>query len=275
LELASESLAAIPCVRILCNTEVAAADVKTVRMATGARRKELEEGLLRLAWNAGHFTHLVEVHGHPAQQRLKVLYELLMASGQDGRLLEIRLVPDPEFGFVHGTGGVIEGDWGKTAFIGSANDSARAWTKNYELVWEDDEPDSLAWLQEEFDALWAKGFSLSEFIVKQIGRLSQRTVIEHVGPWREKPTREPLLAEVPTATELFGFWEHQKYFINLAFQEHLKYRNLAQRGARFLLCDGVGLGKTLQLGAIAKLIGTLDDQPILIMAPKPLLAQWQ
>jgi hypothetical protein len=175
-------------------------------MATGARRKELEEGLPRLAWNAGHFTHLVEVHGHPAQHRLKVLYELLMASGQDGRLVEIRLVPDPEFGFVHGKG-VIEGDWGKIAFIGSANDSARAWIKSYELVWEDDELDSLTWLQEEFDALWAKGFSLSEFIVKQIGRLSQRTVIEHVGPWREKPTPEPLLAEVPTATELFGFWE--------------------------------------------------------------------
>lgn len=275
LELASESLAAIPRVRILCNTDVAAADVKTVRMATGARRKELEESLLRLAWNAGHFTHLVDVHGHPAQQRLEVLHELLMASGHDGRLFEIRLVPDAEFGFVHGKGGVIEGAWGKTAFIGSANDSARAWTRNYELVWEDDEPDSLIWLQEEFDALWAKGFSLSEFIVKQIGRLSQRTVIEHVGPWREQPTPEPLLAEVPTATELFGFWEHQKYFINLAFQEHLKYRSLAQRGARFLLCDGVGLGKTLQLGAIAKLIGTLEDQPILIMAPKPLLAQWQ
>lgn len=133
----------------------------------------------------------------------------------------------------------------------------------------------MAWLQEEFDALWAKAFPLSEFIVKQIGRLSQRTVIEHVGPWKEKPTPEPLLAEVPTATELFGFWDHQKYFINLAFQEHLKYRDDPQRGARFLLCDGVGLGKTLQLGAVAKLIGTLDALPMLIMAPKPLLEQWQ
>jgi superfamily II DNA or RNA helicase len=275
LELASESLAHIPHIRIVCNTEVSAEDVKTVRMATGARRKELEEGLLRLAWNAGHFPHLVEVHGGAAQQRLKVLHDLLMASGKDGRLFEIRLVPDAEFGFVHGKGGVFEGSWGRTSFIGSANDSSRAWTKNYELVWEDDDPASVDWLQEEFDALWAKSFPLSEFIVKQIGRLSQRTVIEHVGPWKEKPTLEPLLAEVPTATELFGFWDNQKYFINLAFQEHLKYRNIAQRGARFLLCDGVGLGKTLQLGAIAKLIGTLDDLPILIMAPKPLLEQWQ
>ena len=118
--------------------------------------------------------------------------------------------------------------------VGSANDSANAWTKNYELVWEDDDPESVAWLQEEFDALWAKGFCLSEFIIKQLGRLGQRTVIEHVGAWKRNPKPEPVLAEVPTATELFGFWDHQKYFINLGFGEHLKYKDDPDRGARFL-----------------------------------------
>ena len=53
LELAGEELTAISEVRIICNTEVSPEDVKTVRMATGPRRKELEEGLLRLAWNSG------------------------------------------------------------------------------------------------------------------------------------------------------------------------------------------------------------------------------
>lgn len=275
LELAATELADIPQVRIVCNTEVSAEDVKTVRMATGGRRKELEETLLRLAWNAGQFTHLVDVHGSEAQGKLKILYELLTSSGKDGRLFEIRIVPDSEFGFVHGKGGVIEGTVGITSFIGSANDSSRAWTKNYELVWEDDDPESVTWVQQEFEALWEKGFPLSEFIVKQIGRLSQRTVLEHIGPWKEKPKPDQLLAEVPTSTELFGFWDHQKYFISLAFNEHLKYRSDRQRGARFLLCDGVGLGKTLQLGALAKLIGTLDSLPILIIAPKPIMVQWQ
>ena len=105
--------------------------------------------------------------------------------------------------------------------------------------------------------------------------MGQRTVIEHVGAWKENPKPEPVLAEVPTATELFGFWDHQKYFINLGFSEHLKYKDDPDRGARFLLGDGVGLGKTLQLGAIAKLIGTLDPLPILIMVPKTLTTQWQ
>ena len=275
LELAALELTDIPVVRIVCNTEVNAADVKTVRMAAGGRRRELEESLLRLAWNAGNFLHLVDVYGDKAQKRLEILARLLSASGRNERLFEIRIVPDCEFGFVHGKGGVIEGPRGKTSFIGSANDSSKAWTRNYELVWEDDSPESIDWMQEEFDALWDKGFPLSEFIVKQIGRLSRRTVLEHIGAWKEKPTPEPMLAEVPTATELFGFWDHQKYFINLAFNEHLKFRDVSGRGARFLLCDGVGLGKTLQLGALAKLIGTLDPLPILILAPKPLLTQWQ
>ena len=129
LELVSESPADISRIRIVCNTAVSAENVKTVRMATGARRKELAEGLLRLAWNAGHFPHLVDVHGIPAQTRLNVLHNLLMASGKAGRLFEIRLMPDSEFGFVRGKDGIIEGPGvpqGKTSFLGSANDSARA-----------------------------------------------------------------------------------------------------------------------------------------------------
>jgi phosphatidylserine/phosphatidylglycerophosphate/cardiolipin synthase-like enzyme len=137
LELANEELAAIPRVRIVCNTEVNPDDLRTVRMAAGGRRKELENELLRVIWNSGHFTHQVDVHGELAQNRFRVLHDLLVASGQDGRMFEIRVVPDSEFGFVHGKGGVIEGTAGATSFIGSANDSANAWMKNYELVWED------------------------------------------------------------------------------------------------------------------------------------------
>lgn len=275
LNLASKELSTIPEVRIVCNTDISAEDVKIVRMATGARREELERNLLRLVWNEGDFPRLVDVHGKPAKERFQILYELLTASGKAGRVFEIRIVPDSEFGFVHGKGGIIQANWGETAFIGSANDSASAWSRNYELVWEDDSQESIDWLKEEFDALWEKGFPLSEFMVKQIGRLSRRTLLEHIGEWKKTPEPEPLLAEVPTVTELFGFWDHQKYFINLAFKEHLKYKADSKRGARFLLGDGVGLGKTLQLGATAKLIGTLDQWPIVIFAPKPLLPQWQ
>lgn len=276
LGLAAQELKAIKKVRIVCNTEVNPADVHAIRQAAGPRREELEEALLRMVWNDGRFPHLVDVYGEKAKERLRILQELVAGDTANGRTFEIRIVPDCEFGFIHGKAGVMRYANGlATSFIGSANDSERAWSANYELVWEDDTDESVQWVQEEFDALWGRGFPVSEFIVKQIGRLGQRTIIEHVADWKKKPEVGPILGEVPTCTELFGFWDHQKYFIKKAFDEHRRYASLTGRGARYLLADGVGLGKTLQLGGLAKLIGTLDDDPILIVAPKAVVSQWQ
>jgi hypothetical protein len=276
LGLAAQEFNGIKRIRIVCNTEVNPADVHAIRQATGQRRGELEEALLRMVWNEGRFPHLVDVYGEQAKERLRVLQDLIIGDSATGRTFDIRIVPDCEFGFVHGKAGVMRyADGSATSFIGSANDTERAWSKNYELVWEDETADSVKWVQEEFEALWERGFPISEFIVKQIGRLGQRTIIEHVGDWKKKPDVGPVLAEVPTCTELFGFWDHQKYFIKKAFDEHRRYASLPGRGARYLLADGVGLGKTLQMGGIAKLIGTLDDDPVLIIAPKAVVSQWQ
>ncbi len=276
LGLAAQEFKSIKQVRIVCNTEVNPADVHAIRQVTGPRRAELEEALLRMVWNEGRFPHLVDVYGEQAKERLRVLQDLIAGDPATGRSFDIRIVPDCEFGFVHGKAGVIRYADGKaTSFIGSANDTERAWSRNYELVWEEDSTESIQWVQDEFDALWERGFHISEFIVKQIGRLGQRTIIEHVGDWKKKPDVGPVLAEVPTCTELFGFWDHQKYFIKKAFDEHRRYAGLPGRGARYLLADGVGLGKTLQMGGLAKLIGTLDDDPVLIVAPKAVVSQWQ
>lgn len=276
LELAAEEFKAIQKVRIVCNTDVNPADVHAVRQATGPRQGELQDAMLRMVWNSGNFPHLVDVYGEKAKERLRILQELVRGDPASGRSFEIRIVPDCEFGFVHGKAGVFRyPDGPATCFMGSANDSQRAWKENYELVWEDDDPESIQWVQDEFEALWEKGFPIGEFIVKQIGRLGTRTVIEHVGAWQKKPEIAAVLAEVPTCTELFGFWDHQKYFIKKAFDEHRLYTGQPGRGARYLLADGVGLGKTLQLGGLAKLIGTLDKEPILIIVPKAVASQWQ
>ena len=276
LALAAEEFKAIPKVRIVCNTDVNPADVHAVRQAAGPRQKELQDAMLRMVWNNGNFPHMVDVYGEKAKERLRLLQDLVKGDPKTGRSFEIRIVPDSEFGFIHGKAGVLRYPDGRaTSFMGSANDSQRAWMANYELVWEDDDPDSIDWVQEEFDALWKRGFPISEFIVKQLGRLGERTVIEHVGSWQENPVIAAVLAEVPTCTELFGFWDHQKYFIKKAFDEHRLYEGIPGRGARYLLADGVGLGKTLQLGGLAKLIGTLEKQPVLIVAPKAVVNQWQ
>ncbi len=275
LEIAQSQLKRIPYVRIVCNADVNPADVDAARHAHEARRKDIQDAILRQAWNEAGMTELVDTYGRRVQDRLAILYNLITSAREQNHLFAIRVVPDPEFGFLHGKGGVIESPTGTIAFVGSANETAEGWTKNYELVWADTSSESVQWMKNEFEALWEKGFPLSEFVVKQIDRLSRRRVVERVEDWRQERKVDSALVEVPANTELFGFWEHQKYFIDLAYRFYERYRGRRQRGARFLLADGVGLGKTLQLGAIAKLIALQEDLPILVIVPKPLVTQWQ
>ena len=87
----------------------------------------------------------------------------------------MKVIPDAHFGLIHGKAGVITlADGRQTAFLGSVNESLTAWRLNYELLWEDDDPDAVAWVQEEFDALWHSPFAvdLAEAVVQDIGRLA-------------------------------------------------------------------------------------------------------
>ena len=203
--------------------------------------------------------------------------DLVIPDAATGRTFEIRIVPDCEFGFIHGKAGVIRYPGGRaTSFIGSANDSETGLVGQLRTgLGRRHSSRASNGCRTNLMPSGIVASPISEFIVKQIGRLGQRTIIEHVGNWKKKPEIGPVLAEVPTCTELFGFWEHQKYFIKKAFDEHRRYAGLPGRGARYLLADGVGLGKTLQMGGLAKLIGTLDDDPVFIVAPKAVVSQWQ
>jgi hypothetical protein len=100
--------------------------------------------------NAGNFPHLVDVYGEQAKARLRLLQDVVRDDPTSGRSFQIRIVPDSEFGFIHGKGGVLRSSDGRdTSFIGTANDSHNAWAANYELVWEDDDPSGIQWVQEE------------------------------------------------------------------------------------------------------------------------------
>jgi hypothetical protein len=57
--------------------------------------------------------------------------------------------------------------------------------------------------------------------------------------------------------------EHQKYFVDLAYKAHKK-----GLGARFVLADMVGLGKTIQLALSAMMMALEGDKPILIICSK-------
>lgn len=256
LEVAGENLDQIDeTVRMVCNSQLDAMDVKTAQAAVGAMRKE---------WCATE----PEKMGDRSRSRFQKLYDYLK-SGK----LEVRVLPDTAFGLIHGKAGVITlADGTKTAFMGSANESKSGWRLNYELIWEDDSPEAVQWVQEEFDALWRHqdSRSLSAFIIEDIGRIAHREVISSIEEWEEDPEPASAIIESPVYRRELGLWDHQKYFVKRAFDAHQ-----TPHGARFLLADMVGLGKTLQLAASAMLMALLGDGPVLILAPKTLLWQWQ
>jgi superfamily II DNA or RNA helicase len=195
--------------------------------------------------------------------------------------LEVRVLPDSHFGLIHGKAGVITlADGTKTSFLGSVNESMAAWTMNYELMWEDPSPEAVAWVQEELDALWSHhaAVPLADFVLADIERLSNRSMVDTIEAWRQGPEVIPqdpkpaaVFVESPVYRRQAGLWEHQKYFVKLAFDAHLHNPG----GARFVLADQVGLGKTVQLAMAAELMALSGDKPVLILAPKSLVWQWQ
>lgn len=256
LEVAGEAIEAVQGkVRVICNSGLAPSDVAVAKLG------------MRQEWND---FKPEEVYATPgAMARLKRLYELLN-SGK----LEVRVLPDEIYGLMHGKAGVITyADGSKTSFLGSINETKSAFTTNYEMVWEDDDPESVAWVQAEFDFFWSNphAIALSDYVIDDVKRISERRCIP-LKDWRESDdeTIPAVAAEEPIYRNEFGLWAHQKYFVARAFTEH-KQRG----GARLLLADQVGLGKTVQLAMSAKLIALYDDKPVLIIVPKTLLFQWQ
>lgn len=258
LEVAGEAIEKVSGkVRVVCNSDLEPIDVETAKAAQQAMRQ---------SWCASEPEKLAA--NTAGRARFGRLFDLL-ASGK----LEVRVLPDEAFGLVHGKAGVIRyADERAISFLGSVNESLSAWRLNYELMWEDDSPEAVAWVQAEFDALWNHPMAvpLADFIVQDVKRLADRQVTK-LEDWRADAQASAASAAVesPVYRQEFGLWAHQKYFVKLAFDAH-------RRGtARFVLADQVGLGKTVQLALAALLMALTGSKPVLILVPKPLMKQWQ
>jgi len=256
LEVAGEQLESLDGkIRVVCNSEIDQRDVTTAKAAQQAIRK---------SWCGG----VPEKLGVGSKDRFGRLFELLV-SGK----MEVRVLPDKTFGLIHGKAGVIGYEDGrKTSFMGSTNESITAWKLNYELVWEDDSEEAIQWVEEEFEALWEHpdAIPLSDFVIRDIQRLSLREEVD-VNDWQSGQEPDPAagVVETPVYRKEYGLWAHQKHFIKLAFDAH------KIGGARFVLADQVGLGKTVQLALSAMLMVLHGDKPVLVIVPKPLTMQWQ
>lgn len=268
-EIAGEAIETVSgLVRMVCNSTIHAKDVQTIRAAVQALRQE---------WCAARPEERA-IRGGMEAERLGRLYEFLAS-----KKLQVRVLPDTAFGLLHGKAGVITlADGSKTAFLGSVNETASGWRANYELLWEDFSPEAVAWVEEEFQHLWTHPSAIPlekvEFVLHDLRRLMHRVEIQTIENWigKEEPTEESappaaVFVEAPVYRKEVGLWEHQKVFVKLAFDSHRE----APGGARFVLADQVGLGKTIQLGMAAALMALSGEKPVLVMAPKTLLWQWQ
>jgi SNF2 family DNA or RNA helicase len=251
-ELVGEELSAIPTVQIVCNSELDAADV--------AVSKHVRETALKERWNEVP----VEVEALLHKDRYRRLYDLLT-----GGRVEIRVVPKDRV-FVHGKAGVIEAaDGSKTCFLGSINETKSAFAQNYEILWEDTSPEGVAWVEEEFDALWRDSFPLPEAIIEEIKRVADRVEVHFEDlTTGELPAAALVESPIYRGGEQLEPW--QRSFVTI----FLKHRE-AYGKSRLLLADEVGVGKTLSLAASAVVATLLGDGPALILCPSTLTLQWQ
>jgi superfamily II DNA or RNA helicase len=251
-ELVGEEIADIPHVQIVCNSELDAADVVV--------SKHVRETALKARWNEAP----AEVEALLHRERYRRLHALL-SSGR----VEIRVVPRERV-FVHGKAGVIEAaDGSKTCFLGSINETRRAFAQNYEILWEDTSPEGVTWVEEEFEALWQDSFPLPDAIIEEIKRVAERVEIRF-----EEVTPDALPAAALAESPIYRGGEQlqpwQRAFVTMFLQHRDTYGKV-----RLLLADEVGLGKTLSLAASAMMVALLDDGPVLILCPSTLTLQWQ
>jgi SNF2 family DNA or RNA helicase len=251
-ELVGEEIADIPLVQIVCNSELDAADVLVSKHAREAALKE--------RWNEA--TPEVEALLH--RDRYRRLYDLL-ASGR----VEVRVVPKDRV-FIHGKAGVIElADGTKTAFLGSINETRSAFAQNYEILWEDSSSEGVAWVEEEFEALWRDSYPLPEAILEEVQRVAERAEIRFADATpHELPAAALAESPIYRGGEQLQPW--QRSFVTMFLDHRETYGQ-----ARLLLADEVGLGKTLSLAASAMVAALLEDGPVLILCPSTLTLQWQ
>ena len=135
----------IPRIRLLCNAELDPRDVETARLAGSFGDGPLPQG-----------------------ERYQTLHALLRSER-----LEVRVIEDRSQPFLHGKAGLIRYPDGRArGFIGSVNDTVQAWTRNYEILWEEETVEAADWVEAELSRLWAGAVPLAD--VTQIASTDQR-----------------------------------------------------------------------------------------------------
>lgn len=258
-EVAHEWLESVPDVRIVCNVDLTPEDLKVA---------QLREARMLGRWNE----RSIEAESLLNRERYRRLDAFLAERGQ-----VIRVAPDSLCGFLHGKAGVIElADGRRLGFIGSMNETRHGWQSHYEILWADDSPEGVAWIEDEFDFLWNAARPLPEAVCREVRRRSRRYEVQLPDLEVGESLAPAALIESPLYREGMALQPWQQGFVTECLRH---YRDHGQ--VRLLLADEVGLGKTLSLGTAALTLCLLSERtsrrrkPIVIFAPATLCEQWQ
>ena len=264
-----------PAARLLVNEQLDAEDLDAL-LASGDRSALVTKLLKQFKSPSGALE----------KQRLQML-AWLVSSG----LLEVRVgIMRKGQGMLHAKFGVVTDQAGdKLAFMGSDNETGEALSSNYEELelrpsWED--ADFCSNYQERFDSLWndqdpdVRVLSLPAAVREKLIKLAPK----------EPPVVEPLasketlvasmvwnyIAAAPyqpggeyssDASAMVDLWPHQRKVVEDTAKAYPAGR---------LLCDEVGMGKTIEAALVLRrlLLGR-GVKRALLLVPAGLLAQWQ
>lgn len=258
-EVAGEALEHIPEVKIVCNVDIHPDDLKVA---------QLRESTMLGRWNERG----LEAAALLNRERYRLLDGFLAKHGQ-----AVRVAPDDICGFVHGKAGVITlADGRRLGFIGSMNETRNGWQRHYEILWEDESPEGVAWVEEEFDFLWNAAKPLPQAVIREVHRRGYRREIEFIEIDDDESLAPAALIESPLYREGQQLQPWQQGFLTECLRHQRLYGTV-----RLLLADEVGLGKTLSLATAALTLCLLSDKdngprrPVVIFAPATLTEQWQ
>lgn len=258
-EVAGEALEGIPEVKIVCNVDIHPDDLKVA---------QLRESKMLGRWNE----RALEAEALLHRDRYRRLDAFLQRHGQ-----AVRVAPDDICGFVHGKAGVITlADGRRLGFIGSMNETRSGWQRHYEILWEDESPEGVAWIEEEFDFLWNAAKPLPQAVIREVHRRGYRREVVFDEIDEDENLAPAALIESPLYREGQQLQPWQQGFLTECLRHHRLYGVV-----RLLLADEVGLGKTLSLATAALTLCLLSDKengprrPVVIFAPATLTEQWQ
>ena len=265
-----------PAVRLLVNEELSKQDA---------------DALLERSDPTGLIQHLLRRFKTPKtafeRTRLRMLAWLV-----NERLLAVKVgVMRHSEGIAHAKFGILgDGDGDEVVFAGSDNESAQALLANYEELelstsWGD--PDRLAYFRDKFERLWQGTHPYVRTV--ELPQAVKERLLKFVPP--EPPLVEPVdeergalrtallwqfLAAAPylengeaacDATALVDVWPHQRLVVD---------DTAAAWPAGRLLCDEVGMGKTIEaILVLRRLLMGRGVKRALLLLPAGLLEQWQ